>query len=54
MDKIKEIDRLIKELDNKLKNKGYYDEELAIKLEELEFETGYVPNNGKSYRKKKR
>lgn len=49
MDKIKEIDKLIKELDKK-----GYDEKLVERLEELQFETEYIPNNGKSYKKGKR
>lgn len=37
--KRKEIDRIIKELDRK-----GYDEELVERLEELEAETGYYPD----------
>lgn len=49
MDKIKEIDKLIKLLD-----KRGYDEELVERLEELEIETGYLPHNNKQYRKDKK
>ena len=44
--KRKEIDWIIKELNKK----GGYKEELAIRLEELEAETGYYPDQEGEYK----
>lgn len=51
MDKIKRIQQIQKELE---KRKDHFDEALVEEMEELEMETGYLVNGGKSYRKKTR